>query len=55
MTLDPCTSTVTANQIEKCWEGFGSGNGSAEVVACCKEHGVEEVCMKYCEEKQPAK
>merc|ERR1711872_819828 len=35
--------------ISKCWEEFGSGNGSAEVVACCKEKGVSEKCIKHCE------
>merc|ERR1712212_264765 len=42
-----------ANQIKKCLEG--SGSGSAEVVACCKEKGVSEECIKYCEAKQPSK
>merc|ERR1712212_30192 len=36
-----------ANQIKKCLEGSGS--------ACCKEKGVSEECIKYCEAKQPAK
>ena len=38
-----------ANQIKKCLEGSGSGS------ACCKEKGVSEECIKYCEAKQPAK
>merc|ERR1711872_88028 len=41
--------------ISKCWEEFGSGNGSAEVVACCKEKGVSEKCIKHCEGMQPPK
>merc|ERR1712055_263225 len=30
----------------KCWEGLGSRLGSAEVVACCKEQGLPEGCIK---------
>merc|ERR1712212_401432 len=38
-----------SDQIIKCWEGLESGSGSAEVVACCKEQGASEECIKYCE------
>merc|ERR1712055_1270384 len=38
-----------ANQIRKCLEGSESGS------ARCKEKGVSEECIKYCEAKQPAK
>merc|ERR1712055_673830 len=51
-TFEPCRYYF---KIDECLEEFGSGNGSAKVVACCKEQDVPEECLKYCEEKQPAK